>query len=1005
METFVCILYYVLIRPFTVYEEPGLQMDLNTLSYLLNDFIKVHIQKECLSEESIQECFSLCVNHQLELTALPFLFQFHHMQEMNWQLVRKAIHRILQAYSNDLSIVMLVLSYFTDIEVMELLDDSIHLEGKNQSNLIKIGVLYGFLKQDVSIITKFASLERASAWPIHLSSLNPLLFTESLPQLICKMALKLPLERHIKEILSFRSLLSSEASSFDSAVLKGCVLSGNHSAIVNCITIYKSILSPFALYEVLQQALSVLKGTEVRIIHLIYSEMGRLLNKKERGEVDKMVYITGYVRDHEELNGMNVFDLLKNPWETLRTYLTLFNFRDYFLLCSACGLSVEDVYVSLLRDQSNAPVVPDWSVIRDIFPNTASPSHLHELALICISLSKRYASEDHYCTTFPCSLCQDRLEASEMAMKLISSCHDEKVKNDSKEIEEQYRIALFEMHRNRLLLGENPADVFLRTESLQMHWQNSVSVAAYLAQLYSQLACCGGDVLQQHYVEYVESRLSLQKQLPERLRKREKSTFVKRDPIQQTYELDDCSPDSYSEVVQQKGSSANQIWHMFNEEGCGCFYTHSFMRLLSEVCNVSYSQLYLCTIDSLLSMNSLNEDRRINGLVYMFEGCHQMKSDSFRETLSIYLTKTKDITVPYSTRSILLQSLLLVMKHIPPDEYSGYPSLQELENEQLTDSILAGCQRFGVSIGEDAITQASNVSFILSVLNRYDMSSDLLNWLFQLCIRLGIKEDSVWLRFVERGRELKNVHFILLCWLHRVTLPLSNDLIDQVIEEGKDTELLIQILMKRTHVAGDDSILKWCDQMIGMGVDVSGLVMQIINKEKRILGLQMIIEKGNTMTVLPVIAVDGKPLSMYKMVFNDAVLKLMKDQRYADLFFSDYYEQTIQLCIVKGLLNEWIVYHIKSRQFAEAMLLIQRTAWGDSREDTDDGGLLRDYVIDVLKDDELLPFLLTLWYVCLLNYQQCLICSVPNINHRLTPKSTSCIHGYTRNLFNPNKQF
>lgn len=220
-------------------------------------------------------------------------------------------------------------------------------------------------------------------------------------------------------------------------------------------------------------------------------------------------------------------------------------------------------------------------------------------------------------------------------------------------------------------------------------------------------------------------------------------------------------------------------------------------------------------------------------------------------------------------------------------------------------------------------------------MNRYDISSDLLNWVFQLCIRLGIQDDSIWSRFVERGRELKNDHFILLCWLHWATLPLDNDLIDRVIEEGKDTEMLIQVLMKRTQVANDDIVLKWCDKMTGIGVDVAGLVMQMINKEKRIIGLQMIIEKGNPMTVLPVIAVDGKPLSMYQMVFNAAVLKLMKDQRYSDLFFSDYYEETIQLCLEKGLLNEWIVYHIKSRQFAEAMVLIQRTEWGDSREDTD----------------------------------------------------------------------
>ena len=50
--------------------------------------------------------------------------------------------------------------------------------------------------------------------------------------------------------------------------------------------------------------------------------------------------------------------------------------------------------------------------------------------------------------------------------------------------------------------------------------------------------------------------------------------------------------------------------------------------------------------------------------------------------------------------------------------------------------------------------------------------------------------------------------------------------------------------------------------------------------------------------------------------------------------------------------KEWMVYHIKKRQFKNAMDVLEKLGWEEEAG-------LRDYVIDELKDESLLSYLLS----------------------------------------------
>ena len=51
------------------------------------------------------------------------------------------------------------------------------------------------------------------------------------------------------------------------------------------------------------------------------------------------------------------------------------------------------------------------------------------------------------------------------------------------------------------------------------------------------------------------------------------------------------------------------------------------------------------------------------------------------------------------------------------------------------------------------------------------------------------------------------------------------------------------------------------------------------------------------------------------------------------------------------------MYHIKKRQFKDAMDVLEKMGW------VEEAGL-RDYVIEELKDESLLSYLLSFWVVC-----------------------------------------
>ena len=104
-------------------------------------------------------------------------------------------------------------------------------------------------------------------------------------------------------------------------------------------------------------------------------------------------------------------------------------------------------------------------------------------------------------------------------------------------------------------------------------------------------------------------------------------------------------------------------------------------------------------------------------------------------------------------------------------------------------------------------------------------------------------------------------------------------------------------------------------------------------------------------------------MKKYRCVFESGAKKLMRDKQYDLLFYSDWYEEVVALGYEdERVWKEWIVYHIKKRQFKDAMDMLVKMGWEEEAG-------LRDYVIEELKDESLLSYLLLFWG-CLLEKSQ-----------------------------------
>ena len=929
----------------------------------------------------LSDSIQFFLDHQLELTCLPLLpFISQQSKQSITFLLQQNIQRILTAYPNDRFVILLTLRSLPSQTISSILRTAIQSNTTHQLSLSSLGTLYSFLLHDYALIQSFSLLEALSSF----SSIQPTLssfqssFLQSFPSLL--QSLSHQLNHSLQALFSLHSFLPQETSTFYLLILQSCIESHDLPLIHRCISLEQTLLSPFLMNDLLDQAIHSINGMDYELIHFVCKEQLLISGKNE--EMTKILNISEFALSHpESLHQVDCWKLLSNPWAELHSHITIYNIHDYYLLFSYCDLSLEMCIIQVLKECLQQSTIPEWSVISSLFSYCSSHESLISLSQISVEASHSYLRHHSYCETFPCPVCQDAVDAAMSSCSLIQQVVDEMEESEEKQqltnqlttIQDYYCSVVFDYHRNRLGLGKDR----LPNELKEIKWKE---VKNNLSSLYFELASIAGKTLQEHYIEYIDNLIIERNQEGEELRnlsrKRERRMIVEDDKLNCGFILQEdgegvewqveCKPEVYSELIKHKGTSIQQTWHLFNEEGYGNLYVHSFMFILSTLSSHDYKDLYYQTLLLFINYQSFNKTEKeredednqiIAGLIYLIEATHQMTYHSFSQILS-FLLHLSSIRVESSY--YIIKALQIVLSHIPVNEHiEGIPSFETLQVKELEYSIKRGCKRYGISIGENVLLQAKNATFLLSILNRFDLSNDLLYWCFKVIKRLNVKEERIWKTLVEKGKLLENNQLLLECWLIKPSLSIQPEVISSLLEKKEDIELVVRVLINRICSVDDNQILEWCRMILQeKKMDISELIMNIVDQEKRKEGLKMIIENGDGMTILPFITINGKSMELYRKEYEDVIEKLMKEGQFNQLFYSDYYEEVIQWCLIKEkkeYMNEWIAYHIKEKQLEEAIHLIH--SLGFNKEIDDELVMLHDYIIDILKDETLLPFL------------------------------------------------
>ena len=1022
-----------LILPFPFYEEASITVYSSIMFDQLSTVLQYYIDHDRLSEDDKEEedgIVSYFLNNQLELTSLPLLRSILPKKSMNIIIIKQqAITRFLQVYSNDLFSLMLSLRSLTNSEILPLIKKMLTPGKRDVNTIIQIGILYGYLLCDLSIIQEFTLFQFSYK---HASG-NSTVFLTSLPYTIQSLATNQTktsiingedyLLVHMDELIELRHFLEEETSDFYVNVFYGCILANHPKALQKCIEITKSLVSPYLLYEIIQQSIQKLKGNEYAIVFLLYSYLKQFHEREHNEEIkriNQILFLADYFiqfNHNHPLHSFNasVFDIINSPWKHLHHMITIYNYRDYLLLLSNCNLSLSTIYYNLLQDVVSSPdCVFEWSILSNLLMNiqfeTLSKTELFKFAKLCLEISKCYQEEGHFCSTFPCTLCQDRVESAEMAIHLYEQALDSQHAHEhehegammtkmgmkreiqdytieEKEITCNYQHAVFDYQRNRLLLGNEPAPNSIKHDVMNTAMMNKEDCDVFCIAFYIKVACAGGQVLQQHYSEFTQYLLmqsAIQSEKEEFSRKRCKQVNVKADTKEKSYELLDV------ESIESTDSFTQQSWNLFNEEGCGVLYCHSVMKKIASILHLDYDVLCTNVMDSLLMnvkkvepslMYALNQNKEktikentINSLLYMIEGYHQRNINSLLSYFELVMNESNN-DYPFYAKYLLVKTLLIVLQKIPSYQYEHYqfPSISLLQQRELELFILAGCQEFSISIGMDILSQASNPSFILSILNRMEPSSALLWWSYSLCQSLQLNNHLIWTTLLEKAEQINDFQLVLQCCYEKaIQLPAERleTIIYSINLDTINLSIMLKVLLKQ--FLKDEQICKYTKHFLQMASQrafaeedislLSQFVMLISNSTLRKETLQEVISAPvDLLCVIRLITVNGKAIPLYKEELVKAFYEMMRRKQFSLLYFSNFYREVIQYCCKFSVfVNDWIVYHIKERHFKEAVYLIEKGHHKELQGEQDEISILRDFIIEVLKDEQLLPFLLTL---------------------------------------------
>ena len=772
-------------------------------------------------------------------------------------------------------------------------------------------------------------------------------------------------------------------------------------------------LAPEVVRDIVREAIESLSGTEYAVLALLYSTQGE--------SATSTLQLLHFVESHQTiLPGVNVKQLLQDPWSQLRQHVTWYNYSQYLLVFSLCGLSMETVLFHLLEDVVAFSVVPEWSAVASFLLAFAEVSQPFRLAQCCLSLARRYA-HDSVCSTHPCARCQDRMEAAGKALELCHAglskgCEDEESEEKEMEIDAKSRLtrecrveylcAVIHTQSSRLFHGASacsPSLLPLFAESaIRDHF---ASLQSYLESVFVRVACESGGALEKVYAETVFSlwRVMQRENEGENPRKRAANTHVVRDCKRRRFEVDAKTVTETRSALRERhawmersASETEMKRFVFNEEECGGVYLHSVMEVISDQCGYDYHDITLRAIEILLntpieeaSLCELEklEKQRVLGVAYLLEGFMEIDPHVFVSETTRLLTRVKSGSFPPFTKYLLCSAVAWMLEQFPPSCVEALLQnaskkervvldARELKTAARLYRIQENCQTFGIPVGGDILAQVRNQAFLGNTIRAHRKDVRVLWWIKRVVEEEGI-EDVVLLKQLllacvelEGSEEVKIriTRFVLervgrerdvLCAVERV----MNDMVlcDERVSRAC-CEDIVMICEEVKEWCGDKVQEEW-SHLVGMLHEedreltqcLCDLVFAVMDEEKRVESLQTIVEKGNAFSVLPFVACEGHAMKKYRCVFESAAKKLMRDKQYDLLFYSDWYEEVVALGYEdEWVWKEWIVYHIKKRQFKDAMDMLVKLGWKEEAG-------LRDYVIEELKDESLLSYLLLFW--------------------------------------------
>ena len=862
----------------------------------------------------------------------------------------------------------------------------------------------------------------------------------------------------VEQLCAVAHVAPSEAAKHVIAALVGM----HDAALLKAyLTHIAAILPREELKAVLEEAVEAVSGTEYELLSLLLSFLLPLLPPPTAAEATRLLRLLEFTAAHQTLLPQtDVKALLREPWAQLAPLVTWYNYPHYLLVFSLAALSMDQVLFHLLDAALAAPAPPEWLALSAFITSFPPVADACRLARACLAAAQKYQHPaDERCATFPCPLCQDRIDASRKALEL---CHSallntaETTTLPEAEIDARSQLtracrvelvgAVAQAQWARLCLGEPslPASLRGRLDACQVR-AHFTSLQPFLEGVFASAACvCGARLKNQYYrlcfLQWRSSQHSQHTQYTQHSqhtqytqhtqhtqhtqqaetgenagRKRPAAVRVAREFKRRNTGGERGVADVTSllrrqrENVQQTATEEEQKAFVFNAEAVGCWYLHGVMEAISDQCGLDYQEMTEHAMEALLKMEvevetaglceqarqEEKEEACVEGLVYMLEGFFSIDFALFAAEATRLLRTKSELFSP-SAKYLLNCAVARVLQSHPQSEalLSSVSSKERklleisvLEKEAALCRVQENCQKFGIPVGGDVLAQVRNQVFLVNTIRTNKENVDVLWWvcgvvqeakitdalvLKQLALACGAVEGAVGVKVAlvrvvmeNEGRAWINDEEVVRA-VRRVVSELKTCAKRVVVEREEDVRVVCEGVCECMKEEVEAAVREWMKCVEATDTQLTrllcDLLLFVMSDDERVALLLRLGDTGDAASILPFITCEGRVIDAYRSVFARVVRRMVAAGQFETLFLSDAYRECVNVCCEEpALLKAWIVHHIKTKQYKDAYELVVRSGW---ESDEDEMEALRDYVIEELKDESLLAYLLSFSSVC-----------------------------------------